>query len=156
MIPIAFLFHNLEELWFMDDWVNFYTNNRNFRFLENLFQFDTVAVAMVLLTLVVTCILLLQYRKRNKITLNLTILCICLLFFNSITHLGQFLFLQKYVPGLLSAAFLIMPLTFYSLYLFITNKMVMLKIGITYLAVSVLTMGPIIILFLAIAKLFTA
>ena len=154
-IPIVFLIHNLEELWFMEDWAEVYLKDRNNEFIERLYQFDTVAMAMLLLTLAVTFILFLHYWKRNKITLNLTILCISLLCFNSFTHIGQFLFLQKYVPGLLSAVFLMAPLTLYSLYLFVTNKMISTKRGITYFGISILTMGPIIILFLSIANLIT-
>jgi hypothetical protein len=154
-IPIVFLIHNLEELWLMEEWADAFLKNRNTGFIERLYQFNTVALAMVLLTFAVTFILYLHYRKRNKITLNLTILSISLLCFNSFTHIGQFLFLQKYVPGLLSAVFLMAPLTLYSLYLFVANKIITPKRGIAYFGVSILTMGPIIILFLSIAKLFT-
>lgn len=103
LLPIIFAIHNLEELWLLEDWVKNNVNDKKFEFIKDLYQFNTLTLAMVLLTLAVAVIIFLEYRKRNNITFNLTILSISLLFINSLTHLGQFFLFRKYVPGLLSA-----------------------------------------------------
>ena len=155
LLPIIFAIHNLEELWLLEDWVKTFTNDRKFAFIKNFYRFDTLAFAMILLTLAVAVIIFLAYRKQSNITFHLMILCNSLLFINSLTHLAQFFVFRKYVPGLFSAIILMMPFTFYILLFFLRNKNITLRMCVVYLGVSVLTMGPIIIVFLAISRLFT-
>ncbi|MDQ0177576.1 HXXEE domain-containing protein [Bacillus chungangensis] len=155
LLPIIFAIHNLEELWLLEDWVKTFTNDRKFAFIKNFYRFETLAFAMILLTLAGAVIIFFAYRKQSNITFHLMILCNSLLFINSLTHLGQFFLFRKYVPGLLSAVILMMPFTFYTLFLYIKNKSITPKMAAVYLGISVLAMGPIIIIFLVISKLFT-
>ncbi|MDQ0233497.1 HXXEE domain-containing protein [Metabacillus malikii] len=153
LLPIVFTFHNLEELLVME--FTSFSFSKMPEFLESLYQFNTVALAMILLTLAVTMVIYLDYRLKTKATLYLSILCCGLLFINSLSHIGQFIVLKEYVPGFITALLLMMPFTLYVLILYVTNGFISIKRLFIILAISIVTMGPLIILFLVISRILT-
>lgn len=155
LLPIIFLIHNIEEIAGFQKWVDHMVSNHRFAFLNQLYRIENVIIAMVLLTSVVTIVIWIEYRQRSSLTFHLAYLCICLLLANGFTHVGQlFLYKKDYVPGLVSATLLVIPYASYMSYLFIENEYIHLKKAIKYFIISIIAMGPIIMLFLLISELF--
>lgn len=154
-LPIIFALHNLEELLHIDKWTKDLIRKNSLEFIRNLYSFQNVLWAMILLTFTVAVVIYFEYRHKNKITFSLTFYSITLLLVNAFTHLIQFFLYQRYVPGLISAVFLFIPTLIYVIFLAVKSSLVSLKGTIIYLVLSLITMGPIIILFLLISKIFS-
>jgi Protein of unknown function with HXXEE motif len=148
-----FAIHNMEELAHLKVMANEIPDDSRFSILHDLYQFNNVAVAMMLLTLTVGIIISLEYKKRTFITFHLTILCTCLLLINGIAHVWQFILHQGYVPGLISTIFLMIPYMAYIISLFVKNNNIKMRTIILYLVFSMITIGPIIVLFLLISSI---
>lgn len=154
LLPIIFLIHNMEEFPFLQKWANERINDSRFGLFKDLYQLSNIAIAMILLTLAVSIVIWMEYKKRNYITFNLTFLCICLLLINGIVHVGQFFLYKRYVPGLITAVLLLIPYMTYIIYLFIKNNDIKTREVIKYLVISIIIMSPIIFLFLLISNWF--
>ncbi|MGE7625286.1 HXXEE domain-containing protein [Viridibacillus sp. NPDC096237] len=153
VLPIIFAIHNLEELPQLGKWAEKVLDSERLHFLRDFYSFQTLVVAMVLLTLTVGIIILLEYKVRNKITSSLTLLCTCLLLINGITHLIQFFVYGGYVPGLITAVTLLIPYMSFILYIQIKNYDLTIKKVILYILISVIIMFPTITIFLFIANI---
>jgi hypothetical protein len=153
LLPVVFAIHNIEELPFLQRWANEFLDKRPFMFLARLYELKNVAIAMVLLTLTVSIIVWMEYKKRSRITLHLTVFCICLLLVNGVVHAGQFFVYRHYVPGLISAVVLMIPYMTYILYLLIKNNRIQAREVMKYFVLSVIAMNPLIIVFLLISSL---
>jgi hypothetical protein len=153
LLPIVFAIHNIEELPFLQGWANEILDDDPFMFLAGLYEFKNVAIAMVLLTLTVSIVVWMEYKKRNLITLHLTVFCTCLLLVNGMVHVGQFFVYRHYVPGLISAVLFMIPYMTYILYLLIKNNRIQTREVTKYFVLSVIAMNPLIIIFLLISSL---
>ncbi|MGX1901464.1 HXXEE domain-containing protein [Thermolongibacillus altinsuensis] len=151
LLPIVFAIHNIEELPFLQGWANEILDD--YPFLARLYDFKNLAIAMGLLTLTVSIVVWMEYKKRNRITLHFTVFCICLLLVNGLIHVGQFFVYRHYVPGLISAVVLMIPYMAYILYLFVKNNRIQMREIFVYLVFSVIAMNPLIIVFLLISSL---
>ena len=146
ILPIIFAVHNIEELFFLQK-SNFTITNR-FPLLSDFYETPTFIIAMILLTVVVVCIVLLEFYKHNKITFYICLYMICLLLMNGMTHAIRFFIFQQYNPGLVSALCLLIPSIIFYLIILLQSAKVTKKILSIFLLTSLLTMGPIILLFL--------
>lgn len=153
LLPIVFAFHNIEELLFFPRWANYLLGVYPFMHFSWLFERKNVAMAMVLLTVTVGFIVWMEYKNHNGYTLHFTIYCICLLLVNGMVHVGQFFVYRHYVPGLITAVLLMIPYLIYVLYLLIKNNFIQMRKVFLYFVLSMITMSPLIIVFLLISRL---
>ncbi|MEL3970720.1 HXXEE domain-containing protein [Rossellomorea oryzaecorticis] len=153
LVPIIFAIHNVEELPQMEKWADKVFDERQVPFLSDLYTFESVALAMLLLTITVGVVIYFEYKFRNRVTYVLSLLSVCLLLVNGIVHLVQFLIFKQYVPGLISACFLLIPFLSYIFYGLFKSERLTKKQILVYLTISLVAMNPIIILFLLVSKL---
>ncbi|WP_100402621.1 HXXEE domain-containing protein [Bacillus sp. FJAT-42315] len=151
-LPIIFAIHNVEELPQLGSWANEHVTGDSFSFLRELYSFHSLTFAMILLTVVVTVVIILEYQFRNKLTFTLTMLSTCLLLINGFTHIVQSIIFQSYVPGLISAVLLLIPYMSFVLYLSLKTNRIQLKTMGLYVGISVIGMVPIIFMFLIFSK----
>lgn len=148
-LPIIFAIHNIEEILFINKSVDMINS---IPLLSNLYQRSTYTLAIILLTLLVTIIMLFEYQKHTKVTFHISLFCFCLLLVNGFSHVIQFIVFQQYIPGLVSAIILFIPYIIYYLYVLIRTGRLTKGMLISYMVISMITMGPIIFLFLFISK----
>ncbi|MGM7635183.1 HXXEE domain-containing protein [Bacillus sp. Hm123] len=151
-LPIIFAIHNVEELPQLGNWANEHLTGESFIFLRELYSFHSLTFAMILLTVVVTVVVILEYRFRNKLTFTLTTLSTCLLLINGLTHIVQSVIFQSYVPGLISAVLLLIPYMSFVLYLSLKANRIRLKMIGVYVGISIIGMVPIIFVFLILSR----
>lgn len=154
LLPVIFSIHNMEELPLLQTWADVVIPDRRFSLFKDLYKLNNIAFAMILLTFAVTVVIWMEYKKRNVITFRFTFLCTNLLLVNGIMHVAQFLLYKRYVPGLISAVLLMIPYMTYMIFLFARNKRITMKGIIQYSFISMITMSPIIIIFLFVSNLF--
>jgi Protein of unknown function with HXXEE motif len=143
----------MEKLLFLEEWAKEVFAGRSWKFFVRLYELSNLAVAMLLLTLTVSVVVWMEYKKRHCITLHCTVFCACLLLVNGIVHVGQFFLYSSYVPGLISAVLLMIPYMVYFLWLLAENRCISVKQIAKYLVISIVAMNPLIIIFLIISRL---
>jgi hypothetical protein len=153
LLPIVFAIHNMEELLFLEEWAKEVFAGRSWMFFAKLYESPNLEVAMLLLTLTVSVIVWMEYKKCHRITLRCTVFCACLLLVNGIVHVGQFLLYSSYIPGLISAVLLLIPYMVYFLWLLAENRCISVKQIVKYLVISIVAMNPLILIFLIASRL---
>ena len=112
-LPVVFCIHDLEELIFLDK-IPSLSSILPVK-IQDLIQVSKpqFAAAISLLFIAILIITIQWYRKPSSSTRAAVMGFVLVgLFFNGLTHIGQAILFRQYVPGLVTAAVLLLPYTF--------------------------------------------
>lgn len=131
LLPIAFFIHDGEEIATMERWVRKHKEHLRSNAVSRLWDLNknmTVqfAIAVLLLGSIISCVALfaaLNYRANGTLnTLYCGLLSVFLL--DGLKHVGLYIMLKRYTPGVITAAFVEIPFAGYALYRFYDHGMI--------------------------------
>ncbi len=154
--PVVFLAHDIEECLGISAFSQKYLASlplpETFKafFESNTTSFAASVVVIFALILVITFI---AWRARKPgLTMNVYALFVASILVNTVIHALQALVLVTYVPGLVLAIIVALPVSIYILYRLVKEKMIQSR-HILPLIVAGALMQPIAVIFIAIGKL---
>lgn len=104
-LPAVFILHNVEEYRSFEDFKAFYLKTIDPKFCNR----KVFLYALIILTLFVSGICVLNYSMSSQALRFATTIINVSLLLNGIQHIVSSLWMRKFLPGTISAAFLLIP-----------------------------------------------
>ncbi|MCK9151404.1 HXXEE domain-containing protein [Methanobacterium alcaliphilum] len=153
LLPIIFFIHDMEEYLTMS---SFMAHNSILSSIPLFEMLKTTSaqfmVSIIFLTILVVVVTYFAIKKREGNILKLYLLVVVLIFVNAIIHIFQGLYLNSYVPGLITAIALVIPYCLWIFCIFYHEKVLNNRLMLMFVALSFPLQIPLIMIALWLGK----